>query len=606
MSSKVLEIKASNGIKNSPDNSFFQTVYCEPITLKAGSSIDMKTAFIDIGNQSIGLIEVRTNIQLGIEFYRYEYDIAQVPNTSPASSFYAKRYIYSPSDADYTNFLPGQPPSPTIPKSTYGYRVAKYTNSNLPAFLLERTNSVIVGNSRTETFRPTKETATINLRKGLYTKQKLIQQINDQFNLIVGSLTNADKPNEVITPATPPHQPSDARTPLDYNLPTNYTGNLLKAYTYDYVSASEQGNDPLQNPIFPTPIVIYKNDINWNYWFFPIYTEPNPPTYYYNKDEYWLPYVWYANGQQGFMAGASKFNVEYDPDNDEFFIDYTHTPIISNQGKEVVVFSDSNAFYQLNETSAKPESKIIGYKANGSMGGILLSRLFSYECDDNFNVVSQTNTGFWQIQMGFGFDDASSAQFEADFVQEQRIYYQNAFFADDVYATATYTVFNITYPNPKYLLTNCTDSLIPIQWLVQSNYTIPAQDYGMSIFSKDLPKVFESIGTRPIYPERGTQSAQQSPYFLIEVNINHIKNDNFRDQDSYRQIMLIAGRTYGSGTQFIQTFDDGNIQALNLETDISIDRVEVKILNPDKTLAQGLGDGTTIYLNLTEPIIVQK
>ena len=85
-----------------------------------------------------------------------------------------------------------------------------------------------------------------------------------------------------------------------------------------------------------------------------------------------------------------------------------------------------------------------------------------------------------------------------------------------------------------------------------------------------------------------------------------MRNDNFRDQDSYRQIMLIAGKTYSSGTNFLQTFDDGNIQALNLLEDITIDKIEIRILNPDKTLATGLGTGTTIYLNLTEPVIVQK
>ena len=607
MAQKVLEIKATDGTKNT-DNSYFQTVFSEPIPLKAGSSIDMKTAFIDIGNQSVGLIEVTTNLQLGIEFYRYEYDTGKVPTVWGQDAVaYGKRYIYTDGPIDYTNYIPDKGQQGPAP-STYGWRCSQYTNSNLPSFLLQRTNSVVNGTTRTEIFMPVKETATITIPVGLYTKQKLTQIINDEFNLITGSLTNADKPNEVITP-NPPHPP--ARTPLDYKVPTNYTGNLLKAYQYTYAEADVIGNDPMQNPAFAVPNLIYTGDLTWNYWFFPVYTEPNPNTYYFNDREYWLPYVWFYENQQGFLAGTTKFNIQYDASNDQFFIDYTHSPIIDVNNKEVVVFSKSRAVYNADlDPSPKPdkfETETIGYKANGSAGGILISRLFSLELDENNQPVSQTNSGFWQNQMGFGFNDADSAQFEADMIESSFNLYHNSYDTAGFvnYYTATITTFNIKYPDPKYLKTNTTDSLIPIQWLQQSNYTATANDNGFAIFSNDIPKVFDSIGTRPIYAIKSGISDITS-HFLIEVNISHVRNDNFRDQDSYRQIMLIAGKTYSSGTNFLQTFDDGNIQALNLLEDITIDKIEIRILNPDKTLATGLGTGTTIYLNLTEPVIVQK
>lgn len=603
MAQKVLEIKATDGIKNAPDNSFFQTVFSEPISLKAGSSIDMKTAFIDIGNQAVGVIEVATNMQLGVEFYRYEYDIAKVPTVyATDADAYDKRYIYSTYDNDYSSEIPASGVIPT-PPSNYGWRLAKYTNSNLPSFLLTRTASVVTGTTRTETFIPEKQTATINIQAGLYTKQKLSEIINDQFNLITGSLSNADKPNELITPGAPP-----TRAPLDYKIPTNYTGQILKTYEYPYALADVKADDPtLTNPAYTNKIPIYTGDLTWNHWFFPVYTEPNPPTNYFNNLEYWLPYVWFYDNQQGFMSGAAKFNLEYDDLNDNYFISYTHTPILDIQGKEVVVFSKSFAYsqYDVRDPGTYPITKrTLGYKANGSMGGILISRLFSLELDANFQPVSQTNTGFWQEEMGFGFDDESSAQFEADFIQETRPFYFNIL-DNTRYTTATTNIFNITYPNPKYLTTNCTDSLIPIQWLVQTNYTTAAQDMGMAIFSDNMPKNFESIGTRPIYAQKQIFSDDISHY-LIEINISHVRNDNFRDKDSYRQIMLIAGKTYSSGTNFLQTFDDGSIQCLNLDTDILIDKIEIRILNPDKTPAQGLGTGTMIYLNLTEPVIMEK
>lgn len=608
MAQKVLEIKAVDGIKNSPDNSYFQTVFSEPISLKAGSSIDMKTAFIDIGNQAVGVIEVATNLQLGIEFYRYEYDIGQVPTKwGEDAAAYGKRYIYNSSPglkgSDYALYIPKNatviPPAP----SSLGYRWGVYTNSNLPSFLLKRTNQVINGTTRTETFEPEKQIATINIAKGLYTKQKLTQIINDQFNLIQGSLTNADKPNELITAGNPP-----TVEPLDYKIPTNYTGNLLKAYQYPWPQASEVGPDALQNPDYPVREIFNGDRLTWPYWYFPVFTTPNPPTYFFNTQEQFMPYIWYYNNMQGWLAGTTKFNIQYDAENDQFYIDYTHSPIIDANGKEVIIFSKSRQYYlkQINVELDKAAAQSIGYKANGSAGGILISRLFSLELDDNFQPVDETNTGFWQTEMGFGFDDAASAQFEADFQQSTFNMYFNDFDNTTAYYTTACTnIFNITYPHPKYLQTNTTDSLIPIQWLQQSNYTKPEDDYGMAIFSSDIPKVFESIGTRPIYAQKQLFT-QNISHFLIEVNISHVRNDNFRDQDSYRQIMLIAGKTYSSGTNFIQSFDDGNIQALNLLEDITIDKIEIRILNPDKTLSTGLGTGTIIYLNLTEPVLVQK
>jgi hypothetical protein len=608
MAQKVLEIKATDGIKNAPNNTFFQTVFSEPIPLKAGSSIDMKTAFLDIGSQASDVIEIATNIQLGIEFYRYEYDIAQVPTKwGTDAAPYQKRYIYNSTPgqkgSDYALYIPKNATSIPPKPSSLGYRWGVYTNSNLPAFLLERQSQVINGSTRTEVFAPVKETATINIPAGTYTKQKFTQIVNDQFNLIQGSLTNADKPNELITAGNPP-----TVEPLDYKIPTNYTGNLLKAYQYPWAQASEVGPDALQNPDYPVREIFNGDRLAWNYWFFPVATEPNPNTYYFNNQEQFIPYIWYYNNMQGWLAGTTKLNLAYDPDNDNFLFDYLHSPIISADGKEVVVFSKSKQYYinEINVDLPGATAKTIGYKANGSMGGILISRLFSYELDNNFQPVNQNNTGFWQSALGFGFDDAASAQFEADFVNSTvQMNFNDFDNTTAYYTTGCINIFNISYPHPKYLQTNTTDSLIPIQWLQQSNYTTPADDYGMAIFSNDIPKVFESIGTRPIFSGKQIFTNDISHY-LIEINISHVRNDNFRDQDSYRQIMLIAGKTYSSGSNYVQTFDDGNIQALNLEEDILINKIEVRILNPDKTPATGFGTGTTIYLNLTEPVIVQK
>ena len=589
MSELILEIKTSDGVKNS-DNSYFQTVYGEPIKLEKGSTIDFLTSFIDIGGTSQNVIEIPTNLRLGIEFYRYDYDISKVPAVwGTDAPFYSKRYIYYSTEFTGVPIDPYNQGNPLPTPETYGPRSSQYAPTNLPAFLLQRTGPPDDDNAthtRTETFEPYLETAFININKGTYTKVKFTQLVNDQFNLITGTLVNQDKPAEIKVPTAP----------LDYQLPPNSNSTLLTAYSYSYNNTLVP--DPvLDNSGVLVPVKYFESDKTWNHWFFPVFTNPISDTYFINYN--FVPYIWWLNGQSGFLAGTTKFSLQYDTDNSIFFIDYAHSPIIDQNQKEVVVISRSQQYYT--ETQSN-KTETIGYKANGSAGGILIRRLFSYELDDNNNVLSTVNTGFWQNILGFGFDDASSAQFGADFITKT-ISFKNTGIdsaTNKLITIGTYE-FNITYPDPKYFSTNTTSALIPLQWLQQSNYTVNTNDEGFSIKTNDLPKVFESIGNNPIYGDAVAFSTPDSHY-LIEVNISHLMNNNYRDKDSYYQVMSIAGKTYSSGTSYIQTFDDGSVQALNIEEDIYIDKIEIRVLNPDKTLAVGLGSNSTIFLKLTQPV----
>lgn len=594
MSELILEVKTGDGVKNS-DNSYFQTVYGEPIKLEKGSTIDFLTSFIDIGAQSQDIIEVPTNLQLGIEFYRYDYDIAKVPSAwGTDAPYYSKRYIYYDITAPPNIIDPVDNTGTPLPTpETYGTRTNRYAPTNLPAFLLQRSATVddVATNTRTDTFGPVKETAFVNINKGTYTKIKLTQIINDQFNLITGTFTNVDKPAEIKNPTAP----------LDYQLPPNSENRLLVAYQFPYNNNTVVNDPVLISHNLLNPVKYFAIDKTWNHWFFPVYTTPTNNTFFIEYD--FVPYIWWLNGQSGFLSGTTKFSLQYDADNDLFYIDYAHSPIIDQNQKEVVVFSRSKQNY-IDINAGTDTAQCIGYKANGSAGGILISRLYSYELDDNYNPVNNTNTGFWQNVLGFGFDDASSEQFEDDFITKT-ISFKNT--GTDSTTSKLVTVgtyeFNITYPDPKYLLTNTTSALIPIQWLQQSNYTVNTNDEGFSIKTADLPKVFESIGNNPIYGDAVAFSTPNSHY-LIEVNISHIRNDNYRDKDSYYQVMSIAGKTYTSGTNYIQTFDDGSVQALNIEEDIYIDKIEIRILNPDKSLAVGLGSNSTIFLKLTQPVVL--
>ena len=611
MAQTVLEISTKTSDNKNEDFSYFSQVFGEPIKCTAGSSIDFLNGFLDLGTQSIDdYINITKPFQLGINFYRYEYDHPQIPTTQGTDSApHSKRYIYwfpaAPDIPDPENQstvidqagLPGPVPPTT---TQYGQKVSQYSNSNLPAFLQERqsqtTETLPDGSKmRVDTFNVIEEFATVDIPAGYYSKVKLCQLVNDAFNLFQGSLVNSDKPLETSTASTNPIFINEV-APYDYQNNPNSITPLLRAFEYPYDTAKISGSDP---DSISSETKIYINDLTWPYWFIPVFTVPNDLSFFVNENIY-PPYVWYSDEQTGFLSGTSKFNLNYDTNNDVFFIDYCHTPIVDTEQREVVLFSKSKMFY-----SDQGPAFNVGYKANSTMGGILISRLFSYDYDSTGTVIP-VNTGFWQKQLGFGFDDAYQTQFKADMITQDRTFFNN--YRQNDPTSGAYGVtykFVFTYPDPKYLATSTTAALIPIQWLQQSNFATAVSDKGMSIFSRDIPKIFQSIGSRSIFAEGIGSFTKPNPYYLIDVNISHLKNDNYRDRDSYRQIMSIAGKTYNSGTSFIQLFGDNSIQALNLTEDIYIDKIEIKILNPDKTMAAGLGDTSSIFLRLIQPVIME-
>lgn len=603
MSQQLLEISATDGLNRNQDNSIFSTVFKDPIYCSQGSTIDFNGGFIDLGLTANDLIYIPNDILLGINFYEYEYDISKVPTTTGTDAeLHAKRTIYIPAtQANIVQF----PESPTIPHfpnqpTQYGYKTSDYANSNLLAFHLKRQSPAVVTPGKVvENFAPEERTCEITIKAGFYSKSKFSSLVNDQINQITGSFTNTDKP---LVNKNPPAKPYEINTitPYDYQLSPNSTNPLLRAYEYRYSSASTEADDPAN--LGPSPFKIYLNDRTWSYWFFRVSTDPPAGQ---DLEEDFYPYTWFNPSQSGYMAGTSKFVLSYDTENNYFFIEYAHSPILDNKQQEVVQFTNSKqGYYDFNDTGTFTRGNI-GYKSNGQMGGILISRLYSYDLDNTGNPVSQINTGFWETALGFsGFGDADRETMNTTMISKTITMYNNSRGGVNEELNVEYE-FNITYPDPKYMETNTTASLVPLQWLVQSNYTVPANDKGMSIYSADIPKVFQSVGTRPIIGDNRA-FAKETGYYLVEINISGLKNDNYRSRDSYYQIMGIVGRTYSSGVSYLQGFADNTVQTLNLVEDCYIDRVDIKILNPDKTPAIGLGQDSSVFLKIVSPVVVEK
>lgn len=600
MSQTVIEVKADKFLNE--DNSYYEFLLGESINIKAGSTIDLMDSIIDLGITSQSTIDVPEDMYLGIDFYIYENDIPKVPDKQGTPAYYQKRNIYiANNDVEIEGFA--YPANAYIPNKAYGQKLNTYYPSCLPAFLCQRQGQREVlysGTSPTDpsivqdTMNAMEFTAKIFIKKGSYSKQKFSQLVNDGFNLINGSLTNQDKPAESKSNNAKPFNVS----PVDFSQVPNNNSEILKSYYYKYSELSHTltvDPDAWSDGTYLNT-TFYNNDLNFAYWFCPIYTKTYPD---YEVDEPYSPYIWYTTNSSGFMAGTTKFNLEYDTDSDLFYIDYLHSPILDKEQKEVVLITPVLTKY------SNSVAETIGYKSASSLGGIFITRLWSNTTGDN----TDPNTNFWQNSLGFAYNDDYREQINDNLLTKTTEIYYNTLTkvgggGQDRLATRIIYKFVITYPDPQFFSTSTTTPLVPIQWLQQSNYSTNADDTGMSIITQDLPRSFQSIGNIPIL---GDQSAfqQKNPYYLIEVNINDVKNDNWRDKNSNYQIMNICGRTYTTG-DYIQSYDDGSVQALILYEDINIDKISIKILNPDKTFATDLGTNTTIFLKITQPVVLEK
>jgi hypothetical protein len=599
MAETLLEISSKNGVLSDGNNSTFKTVFGEPIRVSAGSTINFQNAFIDLGLESADLIAIPYNLRLGINFHRFDEDIPRVPKTQGTDpTFYQKATMYYEDD----NLISQYDAEPDI---TYGLMLSTHRCTLLPAFLMTRQNRNVANSIVQETFTSIEQTATIDIPAGFYSRTKFIQLVNDGFNLINGSLTNTDKPLESKkTVNNPTYGDLTELTPYDYQQAPNNNNQLLKSYEYSYATrTTAPGGLQTDTDLVPNPPAIYPHqtptfktyitDKTWNDWFFPVYTVPSDPDLFY--EEQYPGYVWMATNQTGFLAGTTKFNLNYDQDNQLFFIDYTHSPILDGEQREIVQFSNQKTRY-VGLGSGGAVDQNTGYKANGRAGGIMISRLFSLQLDNTFTPISNDNTNFWQKYLGFGFDDAYQTQFNADFKTETRTFWGFGFLKWEQ---------TLNYPDPKYFDIATTNALIPIAWLQQQNWTDPDNDRGFSIVVNDIPKTFQSIGSRNILGTGGAQFVEPDAYFLVEVNINGARTDNYRDKDSYRQIMACCGKTYPSTASYIQSFADNVVQSIVMTDDITIDTIEVRLLRPDKTPALELGANSTVFLKIVQPIQVQ-
>ena len=262
-------------------------------------------------------------------------------------------------------------------------------------------------------------------------------------------------------------------------------------------------------------------------------------------------------------VGASQMELSYNNETSKFFWNYTHMPIFDNKGAEIVMYNGNTSY------PADHKQWI-----NNKLGGVLFHGLTATDADDNFY-------NFWENDLGF---DLSSL-------------------------LTSFTTINITGTNdtgnaPVMKAVdgeNTTGAFINLGSAIASAgaYNIvPAPDGAADPVIN--PQEATSENTIPINaPISIINKLYQYPYFCVELQCGY-NNKVISVDGNHANIVAIISKyytlnsfTYGSSADSITYTHIG-------PDSLYIDSFRIRILNPDKVLAQGIGDQNSVILQIVK------
>jgi len=299
------------------------------------------------------------------------------------------------------------------------------------------------------------------------------------------------------------------------------------------------------------------------------YLEENPFLEAYGQSNHYL--VRASDGAEiiqitgDLMIGASQVDLEFEPDTNQFSWNYIHmpyftTPTATAPGQPAVGYitgNGTNTYFTVNKNSGIVFNQIWSEFSNGESAGL-----------------------FTEI-LGFNNDDLS-----VKFSPKSLTNYHNV-------PTLTSIFITPDLEDGK----NTTGGFIPLSAQVDrtsASWWKPAVENSPQ---SGLPFLSTSIDTFNILGSQNTISNTQFSYgyFLIEVSGNF--KSNYYSNKSSPNIMAIVSRYYELNS-FTSGGSDTSLIYTHQGDPITLSSFGVRIMKPDKTVADNLGENTTVFLQI--------
>lgn len=265
------------------------------------------------------------------------------------------------------------------------------------------------------------------------------------------------------------------------------------------------------------------------------------------------------NQTNGFHTwlGASSVELAYDVDNDKFFWNYLHTPFYDSNGGEALKYA---------EDSTNPTD----YKrfVNNKVAGVCFNYMNAQTEEGNY-------VNFWGQQLGFNLNQLLTSW-------DLQVIQSTVTGAVQSLAPLMYTVdgYNTTG--------NFINGSSAINTKAPHFYVVP--DYSTPIYSTSFNTFKIDAG------EKSVNVSYEFPYFIVELKAGYL-NNVYDINTNHRDIGAIVGKYYTLNSFTFGSVSD-SVPYIHEGEDIYLSDFQIRILNPDKQIAPGVGDNNSIVLQI--------
>lgn len=544
MSTKIIQARQKNSV-SVPTNGEWTTVLTQPLVLNDGGVLSLKNAFIDTQSENSGRIVITNDTDLEMTYYVYDVNDNEAPRTVfPADNL----GVTSQSDGKiYMLQKDIDPERATLE------RISKIT------FKLG-SPSIIKGHwSGTATCQYVNSS-----NHKIYVDLKLPSTEIDRSasifpNLIVKK--NTFRVDSIDTEGGDPSESKPDWSLTEFNQVPIEIGTIFQLATYQKTVSLPAGDyDPT-----------HLGDIITK-----LFTEPtssNPVSL--GSDALLKDGKVETQGAKNIFIGDETANYAYTMEGDEY-IGTNQFSFVYDETKSRFVLQFSHFPVYRGGTDAGSGDIVVSFK-KPTQAGVAQGDTYLQNKEGGIIIANLEPDSFWKDQLGFNYEDYLPT------IKNNETY---------TIPTTTPTVIQCdVIPSIKDGV-NITGGFISIDDFVAKNQDDPRAIVPLT-YQSTAVDTFELIAGKKLL----SGNATNSPYFLIEVNIGD--NKLYTETNTINSCAIVS-KYYGYNN-FTSSGEESAIVYRHRGQPLYINKIKVRILDPNLQLSQQLGDENTIFFQAINP-----
>ena len=313
-------------------------------------------------------------------------------------------------------------------------------------------------------------------------------------------------------------------------------------------------------------------------------------------------------GAKNIWMGASQMVLSYDDDSQKFFWEYLHTPLYQS-GEESVAIQYNNPATGTPVTTLVGESALVY-----SSGGIIFQSLTAFE--GILGEASYNPVDFWDGTLKFNLAQLygprysmSTAIVGAPFAGDIKPYWNYINTAQSQYPSDAAQAVGLTMTggyigNDNAIIKDGDlskkgglddpQTIVPFWQASPIPYDGAADGAFIGAFNPIISSVSATHTVEAA--DKMFKTTDIRSHYLIELDAK-FRNNFLTNETNYRTMSQVVGKFYSRGS-FTQSGSGGFIYT-HVGPSLKLSSFKVRILYPDKSLADDIGDDNTVYINIT-------